>query len=137
MQDYVKYIVWCVEYGSTNYHHMHIHIEHKIKLHRKNRYYDEVLGAHPYIQRVGTSPLDKRRIWRYYMKEGDWHCLHRNNDKKQKLKNYIEKEVSLGEEITRETKTRVERQLKLDESVKAAVARFLTDYEGDAPAPEQ
>ena len=94
-QPYVKYVVWCVEYGNTNYHHMHIHVEHKIKLHRSNRYYDEVLGAHPYLQRVGTSPMDKRRLWDYYMKEGDWDCLAINGEH-QKRKEKIKKEVSSG-----------------------------------------
>lgn len=134
VQPYVKYVVWCIEYGDTNYHHMHIHVEHKTKLHRKNRYYDEILGAHPYIQRVGESPLDKRKLWTYYMKDGDWHCLHRNSAKSQKLKDKIKKEVTMGDEISQEVKHFVERMSVLNETRQVAVANFLKEY---TPNPKQ
>lgn len=132
---YVDYVVWCVEYGKTKYHHMHINIHHKISVSRSNKYWDEVLGAHPYIQRVGNGTLDKRRLWRYYMKEGDWDCLTRNPEKTKAFRKRIKKEVSLGTEISKELGydsttfeadvTKKERQKMMQQTVTETVTKML------------
>jgi len=131
--DLVEYVVWADEYGREGkYHHFHIHIQHLVRVRRGNKYWDNVLGAHPHIQRVGTSFMDKRRLWAYYMKEGDWGCAAQTPAKTKSLKMYIEDEVSLGEAIREEAKQfrdhspeRKRKEIKLDAVTEALAEEIV------------
>lgn len=96
--EYFDFGVWAEEVGASGYRHIHFNAVFTVERRLNNKFFDEVLGLHPYLQRVERSPNDSRRLWQYYCKQSALQVISRSRDEVTLLEQ-IKSEVAVGLEL--------------------------------------
>lgn len=87
----IDYLVYAEETSVNNYHHYHLHIEYYQQIQRHHNVFDEVLGTHPYIQHVGDTKRDRRKLWKYY---ANWDVATHSAEKTEGMRGFILAELT-------------------------------------------
>lgn len=98
----VDYIVYVSEVYRTGQPHVHLHVEYKEPIYKSRQQFMDDIGVLPYLQVVGETLDDRRRLWTYYTKSGDVTVTSNDMRRELEMTMEVEEQIQAGTEAVQQ-----------------------------------